>query len=314
MHAFTTPPSLDGAHILITGASSGLGFQSLLSLARHSSPALIYLCARTLKKAQQTLAEIELLLPECALETTTIFPLALDLTSFASVRAAAAIVLKNSPRLDILMLNAGIMAAEAGLSLDGYEIQLATNHLSHALLTTLLMPLLYKTANTTASKPRIVSLSSSGHTSSDPLDFKSFTTENTHLTPYGRYFQSKLANVLWVRYMAPLHPDLIFVAVNPGLAQTSLMDSSSGSPGILKFFIKIAYKLLPTVEQAARNQLWAATAAENVVSGEYYDPVGVAGKASEMGQDDKLAKGLGEWTDEELRGAVEAWNAGRVGG
>lgn len=287
-------PSLEGKHILVTGATSGLGRQSVLDLAIHN-PSRIYLCGRSVAKAQQVIDELKSLLPEeCNVDIT---PLALDLSSFDSVRAAAAVVLQSSERLDILMLNAGIMAAAEGLSKDGYEIQLGTNHLSHALLTDLLLPLLQRTSTKfPGSLPRVVCLSSRGHASAPGLDFDSFKTTAAHLGPYGRYFQSKLSNVLWVRYMAKRFPEILFVAIHPGLAQTSLMDNSDGTPVLTRFFTNMAYKLLPTVQTAAKNQLWGATA-DGVATGEYYEPVGLWGKVSEPGKDDKLAWKLGEWTD-----------------
>ncbi|KAL2211169.1 short-chain dehydrogenase/reductase [Sarocladium strictum] len=287
-------PSLEGKHILVTGATSGLGRQSVLDLAIHN-PSRVYLCGRTVAKAQQTINEINLLLP--ANSTVNISPLALDLSSFASVRAAAAVVLQSSERLDILMLNAGIMAVSEGLSKDGYEIQLATNHLSHALLTHLLLPLLQRTsAKFPGSMPRVVCLSSRGHASAPGLEFDSFKTTATHLGPYGRYFQSKLSNVLWVRYMARKFPEILFVAIHPGLVQTSLMDNSDGTPILTRFLTNMAYRFLPTVQTGAKNQLWGATA-DGVATGEYYEPVGLWGKVCEPGKDDELALKLGEWTD-----------------
>jgi NAD(P)-dependent dehydrogenase (short-subunit alcohol dehydrogenase family) len=78
----------------------------------------------------------------------------MDLASFASVKNAAQNVLASSSRLDILITNAGIMATPAATTEDGYEIQIGTNHMGHALLTKLLLPLLEQTANEPNSEQR----------------------------------------------------------------------------------------------------------------------------------------------------------------
>lgn len=288
---------LTGKIILVTGANSGLGRQSVLELARHA-PACIWLAARSLEKASSTAKEISQEVPGSHIK-----PLALDLNSFASVQAAAKTVLRDTDRLDILMLNAGIMAAKPGLTENGYDNQMGVNHLGHALLTTMLLPLLERTCDRHQSDVRIVSLSSEGHRSVDPnvglrLDLAKST--GGILGPYERYFQSKLANALWVKHMAKTHPRLTFVAVHPGVVGTNLMDSSSGSSFALRMVTKLFMGALDSVEKGTKNQLWAATSPQ-VVSGEYYNPVGVTGGASELAMKQELAKELGEWTDEQLR-------------
>jgi retinol dehydrogenase 12 len=290
-------PPLDGKVILVTGANVGLGKQAVLEFARHK-PARIWLACRSVEKGTAAAHEIEEKVPGASIKI-----LQLDLTSFDSIQAAAMIVLSESDRLDILMLNAGIMGAPPGLTKEGYEIQFGTNHMGHALLTNLLLPLLNKTANFgSGADVRVISLTSYGHAwyPKGPYQFDTLKTTADGLGAYGRYYQSKLANVLWVRHMAKMHPQLTIAAIHPGVVQTQLMERATATPTVVKFLTKASSKLLPTVEQGARNQLWASVS-KDVQSGQYYEPIGVGGKASEAGKDDKLAEKLWKWTEEELK-------------
>ncbi|KAH6649231.1 hypothetical protein F5144DRAFT_552415 [Chaetomium tenue] len=305
-------PPLDGKVILVTGGNVGLGKQAVLEYARHN-PGLIWLGSRSIQKGNAAIDEIKQQVPNAVIKV-----LELDLSSFASIKKAAATVLSTSPRLDILMLNAGIMATPPGLTKDGYESQFGTNHMGHALLTKLLLPLLTKTANTTdnATKQsshltpgavadvRVISLSSDGHSMAPKagIVFDSLKTDAEALGPVGRYGQSKLANVLWARQLARAQPQLTVAAVHPGVVQTSLMERATGVPAVVRGLTRVAVglNLLTPVDKGVRNQLWASVATVGVVSGEFYHPVGIPGKASPQGTDDELARRLWEWTEKEL--------------
>jgi NAD(P)-dependent dehydrogenase (short-subunit alcohol dehydrogenase family) len=208
------------------------------------------------------------------------------------------------------MLNAGIMAVPPALTRDGYEIEFGTNHMGHALLTKLLLPLLLKTAASTATSTpnhhpdvRIVSLSSHGHTflPKGGFNFASLKTKAEDMGIYGRYYQSKLANILWARQLAREYPQLTVTSVHPGLVQTQIYEESRGAPGIVRFLTRVGKRLLTPVDQGVRNQLWAAVGA-GVESGEYYEPVGVKGAGSEDARDEELAGRVWEWTQRELEG------------
>lgn len=308
-------PSLNGKVILVTGGNVGLGKQAVLEYARHN-PGLIWLGARSIQKANAAIDEIRQQVPNAAIQV-----LELDLSSFASIKKAAATVLSTSPRLDILMLNAGIMATPPGLTKDGYESQFGTNHMGHALLTKLLLPLLTKTATTTdnalkqphlpasaVADVRVISLSSDGHSMAPKggILFETLKTDAEALGPVGRYGQSKLANVLWARQLARAQPQLTVAAVHPGVVQTQLMERATGVPAVVRGLTRVAVgmNLLTPVDRGVRNQLWASVATEGLVSGEFYHPVGIGGKASAHGKDDELARKLWDWTEKELEGHV----------
>ncbi|KUL88999.1 hypothetical protein ZTR_06044 [Talaromyces verruculosus] len=152
-------PSLSGKVILVTGGNSGLGKQSIVELAKHH-PAQIWLAARSLVKGNEAASDIRNQVPGVNIKV-----LELDLGSVKSIQHAATVFCQDSPRLDILLLNAGVMALPPGITADGYEIQFGTNHLGHALLTKLLLPVLLQTAGRdVGSDVRIVVLSSAAHT------------------------------------------------------------------------------------------------------------------------------------------------------
>jgi retinol dehydrogenase-12 len=288
-------PSLDGKVILVTGGNIGLGEQSILEFSRHS-PAQIWLAARSLEKAQAAADKIRKQVPNAPIKL-----LELDLASLASVSKAATTFSSQSDRLDILMLNAGIMAAPAGLTKDSYELQFGTNHMGHALLTKLLLPVLKRTAQRSDSDVRVVSLSSGGHAlaPSGGIMFDVLKTPANGLNAYTRYGQSKLANVLFARQLAKECPELTVSAVHPGLVQTNLQAGATGAGVLGAVMGRVVSLFKIPVEEGALNQLWASVAKE-VKSGEYYVPVGIGGSASSNGKDDKLAKKLWDWTAREL--------------
>ncbi|KAM0540653.1 hypothetical protein ACHAPJ_013546 [Fusarium lateritium] len=295
----TDIPSLSGKVILVTGGNIGLGKQSIIEYARHN-PAQIWLAARDLAKAEAAVTDIRTAVPGAPITI-----LKLDLTSVESVKEAAATFLSTATRLDILMLNAGIMATPPGLTKEGYEIQFGTNHVGHVLLTKLLLPLLVKTAAEPQTDVRVVVLSSHAHNVAPAggIDFNSLKSEATHFNTWTRYGQSKLANALFARSLARRYPQLRVSSLTPGNVDTNLASTWLDSSLLLRaaklVFFPVLRVFVSTVEQGALNQLWASVS-DSVVSGEYYAPVGIHGKASQLATDDQLADRLWEWTEKEL--------------
>lgn len=290
-------PSLEGKVILITGGNVGLGKQCALEYARHK-PALIWLAARNTQKAQAAADEVCQQVSDAAIKV-----LEMDLSSLDSVATAARTVIAESDRLDILMLNAGIMAAPPGLTRDGYELQFGTNYVGHVLLVKLLLPVLQQTTSLPGADVRVIMVSSHAlvYAPKQGVVFDSLKSDAENLGAYGRYGQSKLAMTLWTREMARKYPQFKFASIHPGVVQTNLFNGATGSPMIIRMLTKLATSacLLTPVDQGARNQLWASVS-KDVKSGEYYEPVGISGPASPLAEDDGLAERVWEWTEKEL--------------
>lgn len=165
-------PSLAGKVILITGAAGDLGRQTATDLARYGRPARIYIAdlprdddaKKTLLEGVAREAQLDGTTTGTPSTTTEIRFLDLDLTSFQSIRKCATEFAAQEERLDMLILNAGIIRVAPGLTTDGYEIHFGLNYLGHALLFKLLAPTLVKTAESHAdSDVRVVVVSSEGH-------------------------------------------------------------------------------------------------------------------------------------------------------
>ena len=292
-------PSLQNKVILITGANTGLGKESAIQLAKHD-PAEIWMTARDKTKGEKAAADVKKICP-----TANVKLLELDLNSFDSVKAAAKTFLASASRLDVLFLNAGILGAPQALTKDGYEIHWGVNHMSHALLLKLLTPILLITAAKPGSDVRVIHLSSTGHKFCRvPIMFNLLreaggTSEG--FSQVDRYAHTKLANLLYARQFAEHYPQLKSVSVHPGNVATELFEREAGDAQTEYLQKNIAPKVGISIEDGAKNQLWAATAAA-VKTGEYYEPVGVLDQVEGFGKDDKLAKELWKYTEKELAG------------
>lgn len=214
-----------------------------------------------------------------------------------------------SPRLDLLICNAGVMALPAGLTAQGYELQFGTNHVGHALLTKLLLPTLTRTAAAGADV-RVVVVASAAHwwcAWRGGIDFGALKTAAGCGSTWARYGVSKLANILYARQLAARvgGEGVRVVSVHPGVVDTALRSTFVGALGRVGGWVDGVVKacVLVDVHGGALNQLWAATA-EGVVGGEYYGygKAGWMGGGSWWSQDEALGEKLWEWTERELEG------------
>jgi retinol dehydrogenase-12 len=283
--------------------SNGLGKESALQLSKHN--ATVYITSRSPSKGQVAIADIK-----SQVSNANLHVLQLDLASLSSVATAAKQFLSLSPRLDILMLNAGIMAPPPGLTEDGYEIQFGTNYLGHALFTQLLLPLLLSTTSLPAADVRIITLTSSAHTlapAPDGIVFSALKTPQEEETRLAKYGQSKLANLLHTKSLHKGYgggdKGIKCVAVHPGMADTGLANSYGDMWGLSVLERVVGWVMAVSVQEGARGQVWAATARE-VVGGAYYIPVGKWGRESVQARNGELAEWLWVWMEGELKGWV----------
>ncbi|KAM5343935.1 hypothetical protein ACJ41O_012472 [Fusarium nematophilum] len=292
-------PDLSGKVIIVTGGNSGLGLESIRQLAKHN-PAHIYLAARSAEKGEAAIAQLKGENPSLS----SLSFLQLDLASFESIQSAANKFNASSSRLDLLINNAGIMAAPEGTTKEGYEIQFGTNHMGPALFTQLLLPTLKKTAASPGSDVRVVFLSSKLESSAPENSYQlgSMRTTMPHISTWARYGISKLANIHYNAALADRNHDIKFVSVHPGIVQTNLSGPMMSEYNVVVAkIIGLATKLVSvTPEKGALNQLWAATS-PTAKTGTYYAPVGVEAKSSHLGQDRDKQEQLWEWTEQELQ-------------
>lgn len=172
-------PSLAGKVVLITGAGGDIGRVTATELAKHGRPARIYVADLPPREEDAKAQLLERIRQEACAGTspepedkgsvaTEIRFLDLDLGSFESVRRCAAEFLAQESRLDILILNAGIIRVATGVTKEGHESHFGINYLGHALLSKLLTPVLLRTAEEQGSadgksRVRMVVVSSEGH-------------------------------------------------------------------------------------------------------------------------------------------------------
>jgi len=263
-------PNLKGKVVIITGANSGLGLASAKALARKGAE--VILACRSEERGAAALKEVE------AVQTTSARLMLLDLGSLESVQAFAENFKANYDQLDVLMNNAGIMATPYGTTQDGFEKQIGVNHLGHFALTGHLLPVLLGTPGS-----RIVNVSSLAARNGQ-MDISSFKDPNNY-QPWKAYGQSKLANLMFTLELNRRLPEgqTIAVAAHPGGASTNL-GRNVKSNAVFQFIAeKVLLPLLPTPDQNARPQLYAAVG-ETVESDHYYGP----GKWGEIAGPPKL--------------------------
>lgn len=205
-------PDQSGRTIVVTGANSGIGLEAALALA--GAGAHVVMACRNEAKAADAVERIRAAHPSASLEVVL-----LDLSSQASVKDAASAIGARHERLDVLIDNAGVMAIPRRVTDDGWEMQLATNHLGHFSLTGLLLDRLLATDGS-----RVVVVTSYVH-HGGRIRFDDLHGERTYRR-WRAYAQSKLANALFAfelqRRLARADAPTITVAAHPGYAATEL--------------------------------------------------------------------------------------------
>lgn len=255
-------PDQNGRVAVITGANTGIGLEAAAVLAGKG--AHVVMAVRDLDKGRVAASRITAEDPRARITLQQ-----LDLSSLASVRAAAAEINAVSPRIDLLINNAGVMFTPEGVTADGVEFQFGTNHLGHFALTGLLLEKLL-----VAPGSRVVTISSLGHRMRTSANFDDVRRPYDRMAAYGR---SKLANLLFTyelqRRLSARDTNTLAVAAHPGNSRTELFRNS---PGLIRIGARV---LAPVVSQSpqmgALPTLRAATD-PGVSGGQYYGPGGLA--------------------------------------
>lgn len=254
-------PDQSGRVAIVTGANSGLGYDTAAVLADKG--AHVVLAVRNLDKGRQAVDRIKSGSPNADVTLQE-----LDLSSLNSVRKAAAELRAAHPRIDLLINNAGVMyVPRRETTEDGFEMQFGTNHLGHFALTGLLLENMLQVGGS-----RVVTVSSVGHRILARIHF-----EDPHLErKYNRveaYGQSKLANLMFTyelaRRLKAKEAPTIAVAAHPGLSDTELMRHL---PDFIPDFV---WKIVAQpADKGALPTLRAATD-PGVQGGQYYGPDGI---------------------------------------
>lgn len=259
-------PDLTGTTAVVTGANSGLGLVTALELARHG--AAVTMACRDADRGRRALDQVRAEAPDAEVRLA-----ALDLADLRSVRAFAASWTQDHPEgLGLLVNNAGVMAVPRGVTVDGFERQLGTNHLGPFALTGLLLPSLLAVPGA-----RVVTVSSNAHKMGRlRLD----DLQSTHrYRRWAVYAQSKLANLLFAFELArraDAHgAALLSLAAHPGYAATNLTTAGPASGSALAGrLMRMGDRVLgQPAEAGALPQLYAATSPD-VASGDYLGPDG----------------------------------------
>lgn len=258
-------PDLSGRVAVVTGANGGLGLQTATVLAAKGAHVL--LAARDERKTARAMEAITRATPDAHLTAV-----ALDLGDLASVAAAAAAILAQVSRVDLLVNNAGVMGTPEGRTVDGFETQLGVDHLGHWALTAHLLPALLA-----APAARVVTVTSFARLMGRPLD-----PANPHLTgsyePWRAYGQAKLANYQFGLGLQDAFARAGVAAssllAHPGLAHTDLQPTTvrlGGAGGTARFWAWYASRFGMSPARAAMPQLRAATD-PRARGGEFYGP------------------------------------------
>lgn len=278
---------LTGRRAIVTGASGGLGEETARALA--AAGASVTIACRDLARGENVATHIRLSTGNDHVDVH-----ALDLADLDSVRAFAADWLAVHTHLDLLVNNAGVMACPLARTDAGFEMQMATNHIGHFLLTVLLAPALVNSA-----PARVVNLSSLGHQLS-PVDLDDPFFEHRDYDPWIAYGQSKSANILFTLGLeARLGTRGVHAyAVHPGGIETDLgrhLDESDLAALMERAGVddpdafRASFK---TVPQGAATSVWAATSPElEGRGGLYLENCGIAEPATETG----LRSGHAPW-------------------
>ncbi len=259
-------PDLTGRTALVTGVTSGIGEATVLDLA--SRGATVVLAGRNPEKLTATLQDVER-----RSAGADVHPLVLDLANLASVRQAADEARRFGP-VHLLVNNAGVMATPYRRTVDGFELQLGTNHLGHFALTGLLLPQLVASGDA-----RVVTVASQMHRMARRAPLGDPRLPHGRYNRWRAYSESKLANLLFtfeLERRAREHDlPLKALAVHPGKAATSLMGTGRAHEpaGPRARMLSAAFAVTgQSAEMGALPTLMAATA--DLPGGTYLGPSG----------------------------------------
>ncbi len=256
-------PDQHGRTAIVTGANSGLGRVVARELARHGARVIV--AGRDSAKGAEAAKAITAAFPSSTVEAER-----LDLADLSSIRAFADRIRAGHDHVDLLINNAGVMAAPYQRTADGFELQFGTNHLGHFALTGLLLPLLHELPDA-----RVVTVSSINHRGGN-IAFDDLQGER-HYSRWGAYAQSKLANLLFAfelnRRLKSAGWGLLSVAAHPGYSATNLQ--LSGPLPHERLVMRLSNRLFAQSAKVGALPLLYAATASDMPGGSYVGPDGL---------------------------------------
>ncbi|KAK0514852.1 hypothetical protein JMJ35_002231 [Cladonia borealis] len=286
-------PNLKGKVAVITGGSEGIGYGCSHTLLSHGIEKLFILSVSEEVVSNSLKAIEEEMGAETAKKVTW---LQCDLSDWKKTKETADKIAKSTDRIDILINNAarGIMTYQ--LTDYGVDRHMAMNHMAHVILTSHLLPILKKTASS-GSTVRIVNLGSNAHQATPSnCKFESLEELNQDYGPNGQYGRSKLAAILYSRYLArhltTQHPNILANATHPGFVETKMSVDDIHEPyplGGYAMSVGMA-PLKKNIMQGCVSTVFVATKTDK--SGQYICPPAVPESGNEMAQDDQLGENL----------------------
>lgn len=280
-----------GLTAIITGASSGIGAETTRVLALRGVH--VVMAVRNVNAGNNVKEKILKENPAAKIDI-----MEMDVSSLASVRKFVSEYISLARPLNILINNAGIMATPFKLSKDGIEMQFATNHLGHFLLTSLLLETMKNTARDSKKEGRIINVSSLAHQFTYPsgINFDSINDESRY-SSLNAYGQSKLANILHANELARhLKDEGVNITANslhPGTIPTNLLSHRTVINALGSIFAKFMLKNIP--QGAATTCYLALNPQVEGISGKYFSDSNVA-EPSALGKDTELANRLWEFS------------------
>ncbi|CAE6364078.1 unnamed protein product [Rhizoctonia solani] len=301
-HQFTLDgvPDLTGKIAIVTGGSEGIGLASATTLLKHGI-SKVFILSPSPEHAGEALQFFEKELGAPVADRATWVPC--DLSDWSQTHSVANLLASQIDRLDILLNIAGRGIMTTQRNEHDIDLHMALNHFGHVVLTSTLLPLLKKTAES-GSTVRIVNAGSNLHENAPKeTRFADIAELNKDFGPNGQYGRSKLAAILYARYLArhlsTSHPRILVNAFHPGFVVTRQSTEHIHEPyPVLGWGNNALYPLKKDIWDGSVSVMYVGTKTER--TGEYICPPAIPEPGSDLARDESLGEQLMELTKQVL--------------